>query len=108
MIKLDRFAREAVKRELSEKGLPLSVRIEIRSSGCCDPSLCLALDKQREGDLVQIEDDLTIVMSPEVYALVGEVAVSYVNDSERKGFIITSEKALNEWQGFAACEIRTE
>jgi Fe-S cluster assembly iron-binding protein IscA len=108
MIKLDPSACETIKKELSEKGLPLSVRIEIRSSDCCDPSLGLALDKQREADLVEMVDCLTVVMSPEVYALVGEVAVSYVDDSERKGFIITSEKALHEWQGFAACEIRRE
>jgi len=82
------------------------VRVEVRSTGCCDPSLGLVLDKPREADLVEIADDLTLVMSPEVYAIVGEVAVSYADDFEKRGFILTSEKPLSEWQGFAACEIR--
>jgi Fe-S cluster assembly iron-binding protein IscA len=94
--------------ELSAYGINRCVRVEIRSTGCCDPSLGLVLDKQREDDLVQIAQDLTFVMSPDVYALVGEVAVSYADNTERKGFVIRSEKPLSEWQGFAACGIRRE
>ncbi len=107
-IKLELDAYRAIISELSAQGINRCVRVDVRSTGCCDPSLGLVLDKQREEDLVQIAEDLTFVMSPDVYALVGEVAVSYADDTERKGFVITSEKPLSEWQGFAACDIRRE
>jgi Fe-S cluster assembly iron-binding protein IscA len=107
-IKLEPEAYREIMSALSAEGLHHCVRVEIRFTGCCDPSLGLVLDKPGKADLVQTADELTIVMSPDVYALVGEVAVSYTDDVERGGFIITSEKPLSEWQGFAACEIRRE
>ncbi|MGA3112822.1 MAG: hypothetical protein ABSF90_00155 [Syntrophobacteraceae bacterium] len=105
-IKLEPEAYRAIMSASSAEGLNRCVRVEIRFTGCCDPSLGLVFDKPGQADLVQTEDDLTIVVSPDVYALVGEVAVSYADDAERRGFIITSEKPLSEWQGFAACDIR--
>ncbi|MGO9017381.1 MAG: hypothetical protein ACLQVJ_03425 [Syntrophobacteraceae bacterium] len=105
-IKLEVEAYRAIMSALSAEGSNRCVRVEIRFTGCCDPSLGLVHDKPGEADLVQTEDDLTIVVSPDVYALVGNVAVSYADEVGRKGFIITSEKPLSEWQGFAACDIR--
>jgi hypothetical protein len=46
-------------------------------------------------------------MSPDTYKLVGNVSISYVDDAPKKGFILTSSKPLNEWEGFAACNIKT-
>ena len=106
MIKLDRRACEVIKMQLSERGLPLSVRIEIRSTGCCDPSLGIAADKAEGHDLIEEMDELTILMNPASYELVGEVSISYVDDSGRKGFVLVSERPLNEWEGFAASSIR--
>jgi len=107
-IKLEPEAYRAIMSTLSSEDIHRCVRIEVRSTGCCDPSLGLVLDKPGEADLVQIVDDLTFVMSPEVYALVGDVAVSRADEFEGRGFILTSEKPLSEWQGFAACELRTK
>jgi hypothetical protein len=52
-------------------------------------------------------EDLTIRMSPSTYELVGTVSISYVDDAQKKGFVLTSSKPLNEWEGFAACNIKT-
>ena len=106
IISLDRSACLAIKAALSEKNLPLSVRIEIRSTGCCDASLGIAAGLIEINDLSDQIDGLQVVMSPAVHEIVGEVSISYINDAEQTGFIIVSEKSLNEWAGFAASCIR--
>lgn len=106
MIRLEPLACEAIKTVLSEKGLPLSVRIEIRSTGCCDASLGIAAEAAEAHDLIEEIDGLTIAMSPATHQLVGDVSISYVDDSDRKGFLLESVRSLNEWAGFAPSSIR--
>jgi Fe-S cluster assembly iron-binding protein IscA len=106
IVSLDPSACLAIKTALSEKDLPFSVRIEIRSTGCCDASLGIAASMIEINDLSDQIDGLQIVMSPTVHELVGGVSISYRNDAEQTGFIIVSEKSLNEWAGFAAGCIR--
>ena len=107
LINLDQPAIEAIRKELQRKGLPLTLRIEIRSTGCCDASLSLISNTAEESDLIESMEDLTIRMSPSTYELVGTVSISYVDDAQKKGFVLTSSKPLNEWEGFAACNIKT-
>jgi Fe-S cluster assembly iron-binding protein IscA len=107
LITIDQPAIEAIRKELEGKGLPLTLRIEIRSTGCCDASLSLVSNAAEELDLIESVEDLTIRMSPDTYKLVGNVSISYVDDAPKKGFILTSSKPLNEWEGFAACNIKT-
>jgi Fe-S cluster assembly iron-binding protein IscA len=106
MIKLDLRACKAIKSALSERKLPLSIRIEVRSTGCCDASVGLTADTVDEFDLLEEIDGLIIIISPETYELVGEVTISYVDDDGRRGFFLTSSRPLNEWSGFAVCNIR--
>lgn len=106
IISLDPSACRAIKAALSEKHLPLSVRIEVCSTGCCDSSLGIAAGLIEIDDLSDQIDGLQVVMSPAVHKLVGEVSISYSNDAEQTGFMIVSERPLNEWAGFAASCIR--
>ncbi len=106
MIRLEPLACEAIKRTLSENGLPLSVRIEIRSTGCCDASLGIAAEAAEVHDLIEEADGLAIAMSRETHQLVGDVSISYVDDFDRKGFVLLSDRSLNEWAGFAPGNIR--
>ncbi len=107
MIKLSPSDCTTIKAILSEKGLPCSVRIEIRSTGCCDASLSMTADTAEESDLIEEIAGLTIFMRPALYALVGEVSVRCVDDSRTNEFILVSEKPLNEWEGFAGSQIRS-
>lgn len=106
LVTLDTNASHAVKSVLSERGMQGPVRIEIQFTGCCDPSLGLIVDAVRESDLVEEVDGLTFVISPETHQLVGEVRISYMDDAGRKGFVLTSNKPISEWDGFATCSIR--
>jgi Fe-S cluster assembly iron-binding protein IscA len=107
LVTLDPGAGQAVRSALAEKGAQGPIRIELVSTGCCDPSLGLSVDAVRESDLVEELDGLTFVISPETYDLVGEVTISYRNDAESEGFVLTSSKPVSEWEGFATCSIRT-
>jgi Fe-S cluster assembly iron-binding protein IscA len=106
LVTLGPGAAQAVRSALAEKGVEGPIRIEVQSSGCCDPTLVLTVDKVRGSDLVEEVDGVTFVMSPETHELVGEVKVSRADDAGRKGFVLTSSKPLSEWDGFATCSIR--
>ncbi len=106
MIKLEVNAIRAIKAILSEKGCRRPIRIQLQASGCCDPTLCLSADEIRKSDLVQERDNLTFVISPEVYQLVGEVTVSYRDEPAGRGFVVTSTKPIGEWEGFGVSTIK--
>jgi Fe-S cluster assembly iron-binding protein IscA len=105
MITLDIGAVQAIKAFLTEKGLERPLRIHLQSSGCCDPTLALSLDDIGPTDIIQKEWGLTFVINPETVGLVGDVFIAYVDDSGRKGFLITSTKPLSEWDGFGVSTI---
>lgn len=92
---------QAIESSLAEAGARGPLRIAITSSGCCDPSFGLAIDRVRKSDLVEDADGVTFVMDPETHDLVGEVTIAHNDD----GFFLTSTKPLSEWDGFAPCKI---
>ena len=102
LVRLDPGVAEAIRSSLAEAGAQGPLRIAITSSGCCDPSFELAVDRIRESDLVEELDGLTFVISRETHDLVGEVTIGCKED----GFVVTSAKPLSEWDGFAPCKIR--
>lgn len=106
IVQVDEDAYSAIAVELTLKMLPLSVRVEIRSTGCCDPSLGLRADDAEAGDLTENIRGLRIVIHPDVYALVGDITISHVDEPARKGFILTSARPLSEWSGFGVSDLR--
>ena len=107
MVTLAPGAGQAIQSLLAEKGTQQPIRVELRFSGCCDPSLGLSVDTIRESDLIQELDGLTFVISPETHQLVGDVTISYVEETGRKGFVLTPSKPIGEWDGFGVITIRT-
>ena len=108
IVKIERLAYSEIISELATKKPPSSVRIEIRSTGCCDASLGLRADETVEADatdLVEDIDDLKFLINSEIYDLVGDVFISYVDVNGKKGFVVTSKHPLNEWEGFGVCNI---
>ena len=107
MVKFEARAGQAIKSFLAERGAERPLRIHLQFTGCCDPSLGLSVDNIRESDLIQEVDGLTFVISPEVHQLVGDVTIFYYYNDEigRKGFILTSDKPVSEWDGLGVCAI---
>ena len=106
VITLEPGAGQAIKSFLAEQGCQGPIRIDLNSTGCCDVSLGLSVDTVRAADLVQEVDGLQFVMSPEAYQLVGEVTISFVDEREKRGFVLFSSKPVSEWDGFGVCSIR--
>lgn len=104
-IELGPGAARAIKARMAEKGARSAVRIEIRSSGCCDASLGLRADSVRESDLLYEADGITFVVDRETNDLVGRITISCAIEPGRTGFLITSSMPLNEWAGFSACDL---
>ena len=103
LVRLEPGAGQAIRSALSEAGAQGPIRIAITSSGCCDPSFELTVDRIRESDLVEELDGVTFVISRETHDLLGEVTIGCKED----GFAVTSAQPLSEWDGFAPCKIRT-
>jgi Fe-S cluster assembly iron-binding protein IscA len=106
IIKLEKGVSRAIGELLQEKNIRRPLRIDLNFSGCCDASLCLRLDDVREDDLILELEGLTFVISPEDYERAGEITVSYVDEADRKGFVIKSSKPVSEWEGFGVSGIK--
>jgi Fe-S cluster assembly iron-binding protein IscA len=105
-IKLTPEAIQSIKAFQKEKGIFDPIRVDLQSTGCCDPSLGLFPDRRQPDDLVEESDGIVFVISPEIFQTVGEVAIAWLDERDKKGFVITSSKPLSEWEGFGVCDIR--
>jgi Fe-S cluster assembly iron-binding protein IscA len=105
MITCEERALDALKEELLRQRSAGPVRIELRFTGCCDASLGLGVDSARDGDLVQEIAGVRFVVSPEVFETTGDISVAYCDEVDRRGFILSSARAVSEWQGFAPCTL---
>ena len=84
------------------------LRIELRTSGCCDPTLALLFDQVRAGDLISEYEDLVAVMDPSIHEITGDVAVSLSLDGADPGFILDTVKPFTEWSGFSICTLERQ
>jgi Fe-S cluster assembly iron-binding protein IscA len=106
IVTLKAGAGHAIRSLLGLKGLlQRPIRIDLQSSGCCDPALGLSVDALRASDLIQEIDGLMFIISAEVHRLAGDVTIGYVDDSHGKGFVLTSSKPVSEWDGFSVSSI---
>jgi len=90
----------------SPKGMVQPIRIDLRFNGCCDASLGLCVDTVRESDLSEEFDGLTFIIDREIYKLTGDISISYVNKEGGRGYVITSNNPVSEWEGFSVTDIK--
>ncbi len=106
MINVKAEAVRAIKLFLTQKGAGGPLRVELLSTGCCDASIGLRLDRISDSDLIQEVEGFVFVIDPETNRLLGEITISYVDENDRQGFLITSENTVSEWGGFGVSKIR--
>ena len=95
----------AIKTWMSGNNAHGAVRIEIRSTGCCDSSLGMRIDSTLQSDMVVIVEGITFVVDRKIHDLVGQISIARSDEPNRAGFVITSSIPLNEWAGFGTSEI---
>lgn len=105
MITIEPAAMKALSALMQQKGVAGPLRIHLQSSGCCDPSLALSLDQIQEEDFQKQGEGLTFVISPDTLQLTGEVRIAYVEEEGKKGFVLTSQRPISEWEGFGLCSL---
>lgn len=98
---------DAIRLVIAEKDSNRPIRIDLNSTGCCDASLGLSLDEAGENDLTVQTEGLTFVVRPVIYEMAGEVTISCAGAKDKLGFVLKSEKPINEWAGFGTCRIKT-
>jgi Fe-S cluster assembly iron-binding protein IscA len=108
IVKLGPGVSQAIRSFLADKGIRQPIRIDLHFSGCCDSSLYLCVDAISETDLTLELDGLTFAINREIYEIVGEVTISYVDEMGRKGFVLTSSKPVGEWDGFGVSDIKIQ
>ena len=106
MVRVEPGAVQAIKVFLAQTGAEGPLRVDLLSTGCCDPSLGLRLDRVEGSDITEDVEGITFVVSPEVQRLFGEITISYIDEKDRQGFLITSERPVSEWVGFGVSAIR--
>jgi len=106
MVQLAAGAGPAINSILATRGIRKPIRIDLHSTGCCDSSLCLCVDDLRDDDLKEQVENLIFIISPEIYDLVGEVKISLSAEKGKDGFVLSSSKPLNEWEGFGVCQLQ--
>lgn len=106
VIQITPKAAQSIKAFLEENGIKNPIRIDIQSTGCCDPSLGLCIDRMHDQDIAHESDGLTLIIDPQTFESVGQVRIDYADEPDKKGFVLTSSKPLSEWEGFGVCNIR--
>ena len=107
-IKLEPQATEKIKTFIKDNGVNAPLRIDLQSTGCCDPSLGICVDRAREDDMICERDGLKFLISSSVHQTVGDVTIGYSADAVSKGYVLTSSRPLSEWEGFGLCDIKIE
>jgi uncharacterized protein YqkB len=109
MIQLEPAAAEAIQSFLAENRIQNRVvRIDLRGTGCCDPSLMLVVDEVDQSDHILEIQGLTMVIHPRICALTGVVTVRLAAGPGKNEFILSAQHPLGEWEGFAASSIQIE
>jgi len=107
IVTLEPGVSRAIKSFLAAKCISQPIRIDLGFTGCCDASLCMSVDRLLDGDIIEEVDNVTFVINPETYEITGDITISLVDETDRKGFVLGSAKPISEWDGFGVCEIRT-
>lgn len=106
MITVTPEALEVIRLFLEKNGLQKPVRIHLHSTGCCDASLGLMVDDIHEDDWKENLQGILFVIGREVNDLTGNITIAWAAEKHRTGFVLTSENAVSEWDGFGVYSIK--
>lgn len=82
------------------------IRLQVRTSGCCEPALIAFWDKQHPGDLYMRLGELLFVVDPESHGITGLITVDIHESGDPPTLLLTTANPLSEWAGLAGTVIR--
>lgn len=89
-------ARQKLIEYLETNTIDSAVRVFASPGGCSGVSLAMALDEKRPGDKEFTHDGLTFLIEKQLLVKSGGIKIDYVEQGMKSGFIVTSEKPLND------------
>lgn len=81
-------AREELKKVIAEKGTEKPLRIYLAGHGWGGPSFGIALDEQKDNDIVKEIDDMTFLIEEDFAEGFENFIVDYSDSSLKKGFSV--------------------
>lgn len=88
VIDLTERAKEELTEIRKEKGTEKPLRIYVAGFGWGGPSFGIALDEQKDGDIVTEIDDMTFLVEKDFGESFSKFTVDYSDSLLRKGFVI--------------------
>ena len=101
MVEVTTPAQEALKNVMEEKNVTGPLRFFLQQ-GCGGGQLALAVDEQRDTDEVYDVGGYTYVVDKGLAIQTGSLKLDYVDDGQRQGFLISSDRPL-EMGGGCGC-----
>lgn len=93
---------EVTERAAEELGKYKGVlRIELRTAGCCEPTLVAYWDLPRPGDVQAKVGQLTVSVDPDTLRVGGAVKVDLGLHGDPPTLMLTSANPLSEWAGLS-------
>lgn len=93
MLEVTEGAQTALKTIVDEKNITEPIRIYL-AGGCGGAQLALAVDEAKDSDDSYQVSGLTYVVDKALGIMAGGLKLDYVDDGERQGFLVTSDKPI--------------
>ena len=75
------------------------LRIQVRTSGCCEPTLAAFWDERRPDDLGVQLLMLEVVLDPDTYRITGPITIDLGSPGDPPGLMLATVNPLSEWAG---------
>lgn len=103
-VKMNSQASEELKRILTEKNIDnRSIRVFMSGMGWGGPSFNLALDEQKDEDLVTEIDGFTVLLEKSLKDQYGSFEIQYFDQDGSTGIFVQPEKTGSEDSGCSSC-----
>ena len=107
MVKVAPDTVEAIKAWSASNDIRGALRLQVQTSGCCEPILAASFDEIREDDLVEDIDGLQIAIDPSTYRITGEICIELAEEESSPPLLkLSPNLPLSEWSGFLITPIK--
>ena len=83
------------------------LRLQVRTSGCCEPALAAFWDEKRPDDLSASVGALTLVVDRDSFGITGAITVDIDSQGDPPTLLLATDKPLSEWAGLCGTSIGT-
>jgi iron-sulfur cluster assembly accessory protein len=94
MLEVTSGANEKLVEYMVSNKITSALRVFVNQGGCSGPALGLALDEQKENDMVFSKEPLVFLVEEALLKQCGTITVDYINGANHSGFSVKSTMPL--------------